>query len=82
MNDKRAQFEFYMRKESSLKILFKIIMSYDSYHMTQNEMTQNEMICKLSQANIPINSYALETLKSLSPATQPRRDNVHTKLYQ
>ena len=74
MNDKRAQFEFYMRKESLFKILFKIITSYD--------MTQNEMICKLSQANIPINSYALETLKSLSPATQPRRDNVHTKLYQ
>ena len=41
-----------------------------------------KMILKLSQANIPINSYALETLKSLSPATQPRRDNVHTKLYQ
>ena len=41
-----------------------------------------KMIIKLSQANIPINSYALETLKSLSPATQPRRDNVHTKLYQ
>ena len=74
MNDKRAQFEFYMRKESLFKILFKIITSYD--------MTQNEMICKLSQANIPINSYALETLKSLSPATQPRRDNFHTKLYQ
>ena len=77
MNDKRAQFEFYMRKESLLKILFKIITSYESY-----DMTQNEMIFKLSQANIPINSYALETLKSLSPATQPRRDNVHTKLYQ
>ena len=77
MNDKRAQFEFYMRKESLLKILFKIITSYESY-----DMTQNEMIFKLSQANIPINIYALETLKSLSPATQPRRDNFHTKLYQ